>query len=162
MDMLHNQILHQFQLVGEPVSCERYGFGHINETYLVVTDQSVRYILQKINNHVFPHVDQLQHNIAAVTEYLRKQTDEKYGVLHCAIPNIPSAVPKTASYAYSYAIYPYLKSLGEKGIIETIKDDIALSNGVNTFNGEITNEAVAQSLNQEFTQIELLVGFKLK
>ena len=87
---------------------------------------------------------------------------EKYGVLHCAIPNIPSAVPKTASYAYSYAMYPYLKSLGEKGLIESIKENQDLSNGVNTFNGEITNQSVAESLNQEFTQIELLVGFKIK
>ena len=60
MDAKFSQILSQFQLIGTPVSCERYGFGHINETYLVVTDQSLRYILQKINNHVFPHVDQLQ------------------------------------------------------------------------------------------------------
>ena len=89
-------------------------------------------------------------------------TFEKYGVLHCAIPNIPSAVPKTASYAYSYAMYPYLKSLGEMGIIESIKENQDLSNGVTTFNGEITDEAVATSLNQEYTQIELLVGFKLK
>ncbi len=86
----------------------------------------------------------------------------KHGVLHCAIPNIPAAVPKTASSAYSYAIYPYLKSLGEKGLIEAIKENQDLSNGVNTFNGEITNLAVAESLNCEFTQIELLVGFKLK
>lgn len=89
-------------------------------------------------------------------------TYEKYGILHCAIPNIPSAVPKTASYAYSYAMYPYLKSLGEKGLIESIKENQDLSNGVNTFNGEITNQSVAESLNQEFTQIELLVGFKIK
>ncbi len=87
---------------------------------------------------------------------------EKYGVLHCAIPNIPSAVPKTSSSAYSYVLYPYLKSLGERGLIEAIKENQDLSNGVNTFNGEITNEAVAQSLNCEYTQIELLVGFKLK
>ena len=87
---------------------------------------------------------------------------EKHGVLHCAIPNIPSAVPKTASYAYSYAMYPYLKSLGELGLIESIKENQDLSNGVNTFNGEITNQAVATSLNLDFTQIELLVGFKLK
>ncbi len=89
-------------------------------------------------------------------------TFEKYGVLHCAIPNIPSAVPRTSSSAYSYAVYPYLKSLGEKGLIEAIKENQDLSNGVNTFNGEITNLAVAQSLNRDFTQIELLVGFKLK
>lgn len=89
-------------------------------------------------------------------------TFEKHGVLHCAIPNIPSAVPKTASYAYSYAMYPYLKSLGEKGIIESIKENQDLSNGVATFNGVITNEDVAKTFNQEYTQIELLVGFKLK
>ena len=89
-------------------------------------------------------------------------TYEKHGVLHCAIPNIPSAVPKTASYAYSSAMYPYLKSLGEKGIIESIKENHDLSNGVATFNGVITSEDVAKTFNQEYTQIELLVGFKLK
>ncbi len=87
---------------------------------------------------------------------------EKYGVLHCAIPNIPSAVPKTSSYAYSYAMYPYLKALGEHGLIDAIKENQDLLNGVNTFNGEITNQAVAQSLKHEFCQIELLIGFKLK
>lgn len=87
---------------------------------------------------------------------------EKFGIMHCAIPNIPSATPKTASYAYSYAMYPYLKSLGELGLIETIKENLDLSNGVNTFNGEVTNQEVAKSLNLECTQIELLVGFKLK
>ena len=87
---------------------------------------------------------------------------EKYGVLHCAIPNLPSAVPKTSSSAYSYAIYPYLKSIGERGLIEAIKENSDLLNGVNTFNGEITNQAVADSLSKEYTQIELLVGFKLK
>lgn len=86
----------------------------------------------------------------------------KHGVLHCAIPNIPSAAPKTASYAFSYATYPYLKLLGELGLSEAIKENSALSKGINTFNGAITNEAVAQSLEQEYTQIELLVGFKLK
>ena len=81
MDAIFTHILSQFQLTGTPISCERYGFGHINETYLVVTDAGVRYILQKINDHVFPNVENLQHNIAAVTKYLRTQTDEKYGVL---------------------------------------------------------------------------------
>ena len=87
---------------------------------------------------------------------------EKFGVLHCAIPNIPAAVPKTSSGAYSYAMYPYLKSIGEKGVIQAMKDNQDLLLGVNTFNGEITNHAVADSLNKEYTQIELLVGFKLK
>ena len=81
MDTKFRRILSRFRMLGEPVTCDRYGFGHINETYLVVTDQSLRYILQKINNHVFPNVPQLQQNIAAVTAHLRQQTDEPYGVL---------------------------------------------------------------------------------
>ena len=90
MEARFSQILAQFHLSGTPVSCERYGFGHINETYLVVTDTKTRYILQKINHHVFPHVDQLQHNIASVTAHLRKQTNEQYGVL-TLIPTLDGA-----------------------------------------------------------------------
>ena len=30
-------VLHSFRMDGEPVSCEPYGSGHINVTYLVVT-----------------------------------------------------------------------------------------------------------------------------
>ena len=113
MDALHTQILAQFQLTGVPISCERYGFGHINETYLVVTDAGLRYILQKINNYVFPNVEHLQHNIAAVTEYLRKQTDEKYGVL-TLIPTLDGAT------------YYYGESIGYWRVYDFIEGSICL------------------------------------
>lgn len=87
---------------------------------------------------------------------------EKYGVLHCAVPNIPSYVPKTASYAYSYAILPFLQDLGDKGTFVALKEDEALSRGVSTFRGAVTNEALAQSLGCEHTEISLLIGFKVK
>ena len=47
---MENAIFH-FPLAGKPVSCEKYGFGHINYTFLVVTDQGKRYILQGINGN---------------------------------------------------------------------------------------------------------------
>lgn len=60
------------------VSNMRYGNGHINETYLFVTDSGNGYILQKINESVFQDVDGLMSNIEAVTNFLRsKQTDER-------------------------------------------------------------------------------------
>ena len=37
------EVLSHFQTQGEVVSCERYGCGHINETYLAVTDTGRRY-----------------------------------------------------------------------------------------------------------------------
>ena len=108
MDALHCQILRQFQLVGKPVSCDRYGFGHINETYLVVTDAALRYILQKINDHVFPRVDQLQHNIASVTEYLRNRTDERYGVL-TLIPTLDGATYYHSAEAGYWRVYDFIE-----------------------------------------------------
>ncbi len=73
--------LQAFALDAEPISCERYGFGHINETYLVVTESGRRYILQKINHNIFKDVKGLMGNIAAVTKYLRKQISDPRGVL---------------------------------------------------------------------------------
>ena len=46
-------IYRQFALDGLPISCARYGSGHINETYLLVTSRPHLYILQKINSYVF-------------------------------------------------------------------------------------------------------------
>ena len=62
----------RFQLDAPPVSCQRYGSGHINETYLVVTGSGRRYILQKINHAIFQDVPALMANIARVTRHLRK------------------------------------------------------------------------------------------
>lgn len=47
MDQDKINILRIFQLDGTPVSCEDYGSGHVNVTFLVVTDTGRRYILQK-------------------------------------------------------------------------------------------------------------------
>ena len=74
-------IITQFQLQGTPVSCERYGNGHINETYLVNTNAPHAYILQKVNRHVFPDIPGLMRNISAVTSYLRQQTPDPRRVL---------------------------------------------------------------------------------
>lgn len=75
------EILRGFRLDAEPVSCEPYGCGHINVTYLVVTGSGHRYILQKINNNTFRDVAGLMENITAVTEFLRTKTDDPRSVL---------------------------------------------------------------------------------
>ena len=74
-------ILRCFQLDGEPVSCQPYGCGHINSTYLVETAGGRRYILQRINHNTFKNVAKLMENITAVTEFLRKKTEDPRGVL---------------------------------------------------------------------------------
>ena len=75
------EVLRAFRLDAKPVSCEPYGCGHINVTYLAVTESGRRYILQKINHHTFRDVAGLMENITAVTEFLRTKTDDPRGVL---------------------------------------------------------------------------------
>lgn len=70
-----------FQTRGTPISCESYGCGHINHTFLLVTDAPRRYILQQINTAVFPDVDGLMENIAAVTGFLAARTEDPRGAM---------------------------------------------------------------------------------
>lgn len=56
----------------EILSVEPYGEGHINGTYLVAT-ASKKYILQRINNNIFPEVDKLMENIVNVTNFLKNK-----------------------------------------------------------------------------------------
>lgn len=73
------QACFQFKTIGAPISSERYGNGHINETYLVKTDSKTWYILQKINARVFGNVRNLMHNITSVTRFLAlKDSDPRH------------------------------------------------------------------------------------
>ena len=67
------EIVRRFATEGEPVRCIPYGSGHINETWLVETDRTHRYILQKVNTKTFPDPEGLMNNIILVTEHLRRK-----------------------------------------------------------------------------------------
>ena len=92
-------ILRYFQLDGEPVSCEPYGCGHINHTYLAITTSGRRYILQRINHNTFKNVEALMGNITAVTEFLRKKATDPRSVLTLV------KTQNNESYVYAQAIY---------------------------------------------------------
>jgi len=73
----------EFRLAGSAVSCEPYGNGHINDTYLVRDKMGNQYILQRINRHVFKDCLGLMTNILLITEHMRrlKRKDSKQEVL---------------------------------------------------------------------------------
>lgn len=71
-------IIDQFLYEGTYVSHELYGYGHINETYLVTCEHPFRqYILQWINPAVFKRIPELMRNIELVTEHIKKQYEEE-------------------------------------------------------------------------------------
>ena len=76
-----------------PKSCEPYGNGHINHTFLVVTDR--RYILQRMNTTVFPRPEELMANILGVTEHIRKKVAEVGGdVERASLKVVPTLAGK--------------------------------------------------------------------
>lgn len=65
----------QFRTDGTPVNCRTYGHGHINATYMVTTDTERRYILQRVNRHVFKDPKALMENVGAICSFLRTHAE---------------------------------------------------------------------------------------
>ncbi|MBO4938786.1 MAG: aminoglycoside phosphotransferase family protein [Oscillospiraceae bacterium] len=105
---MNYKVLEQFQLDSPAVSSDRYGCGHINETYLVVTESGRRYILQKISNRAFPDVAGLQENIAAVTRYLHTQITNPYGAL-TLIPTLDGKDYYHAGENSDWRVYDFIE-----------------------------------------------------
>lgn len=70
------KVFSAFEIAGDFVSCEPYGEGHINETFLLIArenGENKKYILQRINSNLFTDVDRLMQNIKSVTEFARER-----------------------------------------------------------------------------------------
>ena len=75
------EIAMHFPIEGKVVKVSQIKSGHINETFLVTTDTGSRYILQWINQYVFPNVDALMNNMAAISAFLRQQEGGKMAMI---------------------------------------------------------------------------------
>ncbi len=71
-----HELLKKFDIKADVTDVEiaPYGGGHINSTYIVNSEP--KYILQKINVHVFPFPDELMRNIELVTEHITAKLTE--------------------------------------------------------------------------------------
>jgi Ser/Thr protein kinase RdoA (MazF antagonist) len=67
-------IIRQFLIEGTVVAVNPLGNGLINDTFKVTTAGTAPdYVLQRVNDAVFPDVDMLMRNIEAVTTHIRKK-----------------------------------------------------------------------------------------
>jgi alanine dehydrogenase len=71
---------------------------------------------------------------------------ELHGVLHYAVGNMPGAVPHTSTYALTNATLPYQLDLAHHGVAAACRRDPALTLGLNTHAGHVTNGPVAEFL----------------
>lgn len=78
-------------------------------------------------------------------------------VLHYCVANMPGAVPRTSTFALTNATLPFAVKLANKGFQGAIAADKHLKAGVNTYAGQITYDAVAESQGLSFKSIDELL-----
>ena len=145
MDQDKINILRIFQLDGTPVSCEDYGSGHVNVTFLVVTDTGRRYILQKINHHAFRNVQALSENIAAVTDFLRSKSSDPRSVM--SLIRTKDGAPHTRYGDEYWRVYDYVDGTICLQQPETDEDFYQAAVGFGTF-AQLLSDFPAEKLHE--------------
>ncbi len=72
-------------------------------------------------------------------------------VVHYCVANMPGAVAHTSTYALTNATLPYVLQIANKGWKSAMKEHVGLRNGLNVHAGKVTCEAVAKSLEFDYT-----------
>ncbi|MBC1563430.1 alanine dehydrogenase [Listeria booriae] len=101
-----------------------------------------------------------QGGIFATTDKVTTHDDPvytKFGVVHYAVANMPGAVPRTSTMALTNVTIPYAAQIAKQGITKAALANSTILTGINTYQKQITVEAVARDQGQEYTPIlELL------
>ena len=65
--------------------------------------------------------------------------------MHYCVANMPGAVPRTATAALNNVTLPFVQALASKGVQQALIDDPYLRQGLNIYQGELTQTAVARA-----------------
>jgi len=89
------------------------------------------------------------------TIHVTSHSDPTYvlhDIVHYGVPNVPAAVPRTATLALSNATLPYVLELADAGLANAVRANRALARGVNTLRGHLVLFAASQSRSSRFSQ----------
>jgi len=70
-------------------------------------------------------------------------------VIHCGVPNIPAAVPRTSTFALTNATLPYIRTIAAKGLRRAALENRAIASGINCAAGKLTHHAVAEAFGMD-------------
>jgi alanine dehydrogenase len=72
------------------------------------------------------------------------------GIVHYGVANMPGAVGRTSTFALTNATMPYVLRLADLGCREATKADPGLAEGVDAFEGHLSNRDVAKTFGMEY------------
>ena len=76
------------------------------------------------------------------------------GIVHYCVGNMPGAVPHTSTVALTNSTIKYGMLIADKGLEKAVMIDKGLANGLNVYNGKITNRNVAAALKKPYVHAE--------
>ena len=83
----------------------------------------------------------------------------KHDVVHYCVPNMPSNLARTASYALTHVLVPYLIRIGDVGSInDALWRDEGLRNGTYVYRRHLTKKSLATMFGMTYRDIELLIA----
>ena len=71
---------------------------------------------------------------------------------------MPSNVGRTATYALSNALVPYVLSIANDGLETALKRDPGLKKGVYAYDGHVTNTGMAKKFDVDYVEIDKAMG----
>jgi alanine dehydrogenase len=83
----------------------------------------------------------------------------EHDVVHYCVPNMPSNAARTATYALTNVLVPYLRRIGETGSVnEALWSDEGLRNGTYVYRQHLTKKSLATMFGMAYRDIELLIA----
>ncbi|TYP92554.1 L-alanine dehydrogenase [Fodinibius salinus] len=87
---------------------------------------------------------------------------KEHDIIHYCVPNIPSNVARTATYALNNVIVPYLLAIGDAGgIKKSLWSNTALRNGTYVYKNHLTKKSLSKIFDISFREIEMLIASRI-
>jgi len=80
------------------------------------------------------------------------------GVVHYCVPNMPSAVARTATLALTQVTLPYVVKLADLGLQEALARDAGLKAGLQVHTGQVTHQGLAEDVHRPFVSYDEIAG----
>ena len=78
----------------------------------------------------------------------------QHDVLHYGVPNIPAAVPRTATHALTNATLPWALEIADRGLSGALCTSPPLARGLNIAEGHVVHPAVAEAFRMKAARLE--------
>ena len=78
----------------------------------------------------------------------------EHGVIHYCVANMPGAVARTSTIGLTNATYPFIEQIANLGVMEALRQNSHLRNGLSVYQGQLTSAPVARAQKRSYVSAE--------